>query len=178
MKRIHLLFVATYLAITLLHFVVAANSAVASDSWSSFQNGGEVEVSAANVPTEWTPSSVAWKKELAGYGQSSPVIDGSRIYVTSTSGDMKENLFVEAFDKTSGKRLWVHEAKNSSPAKNTTYVSRAAPTPVCDSSGVIALFEGGNIVALDRDGQPRWSRDLPAEFGAISSPWIGKFIRT
>jgi len=169
MKRIHLLFVATYLAITLLHFVVAANSAVASDSWSSFQNGGEVEVSAANVPTEWTPSSVAWKKELAGYGQSSPVIDGSRIYVTSTSGDMKENLFVEAFDKTSGKRLWVHEAKNSSPAKNTTYVSRAAPTPVCDSSGVIALFEGGNIVALDRDGQPRWSRDLPAEFGAISS---------
>ncbi len=148
----------------------AATRASAADSWTGFQNGGALTRHGAPAPQTWSPDQgVSWDVALAGYGQSSPVVEADQVYVTSTAGELKEKLFVEAFDRHSGKRLWVHEAKNSSPTKNTLYVSRAAPTPVCDADGVIAFFEGGNLVALDHQGQLRWTRDLVAEFGAIAS---------
>ena len=114
----------------------------------------------------WVP---AWKFKLAGYGQSSPVAAGDLIFVTSVSGAMKEQLHIEAINQQSGKRVWRHDAKNSSPAKSSNYISRAAPSPVCDDDGVIAQFEGGNIIALDRRGKVRWQRDLVADYGAIKA---------
>ena len=155
-----------------LAFSLAACSpaAVTAETWSTFQNGGVLAIPQANLPTEWSPETgVAWQVPLAGYGQSSPVVEGGVIYVTSISGDMKQQLHVEAVDLTSGKQLWRLDAKNSTPQENTSYVSKAAPTPVCDDSGVIALFEGGNVVALTRAGKPRWQRDLVAEYGGITS---------
>ena len=124
-------------------------SASRAADWTGFQNGGQPVVEAANFPTEWSAKSgIAWQKKLAGYGQSSPVVSKRQIYVTSVSGPLKDKLHVEAFELKSGKKLWQTEAENSSPVKSTTYVSKAAPTPVCDDDGVIALFEGGNLLAL------------------------------
>lgn len=158
------------LLLAFLTMIVHVSTLQAFESWTGFQNGGALTHSGARIPTDWSPSSgITWQVKLAGYGQSSPVVNGKIIYVTSTSGDNKEALYVEAFERTTGKQLWVHQSTNSSPTKNTTYVSRAAPSPTCDAAGVIALFEGGNIVALDRSGQPRWKRDLVADFGTITS---------
>jgi len=138
--------------------------------WRSFQNGGRPEVVKADCPTEWSPESgIVWERSLAGYGQSSPVIAQGQVYVTSLAGDLKETLFIEAFDLKSGKRNWKVDAKNSSPQENNGYVSKAAPTPVCDDTGVIALFEGGNILSLSAEGKVRWQRDLVAEYGPIKS---------
>ena len=33
--------------------------------------------------------------------------------------------------------------------------------------GVIAFFEGGNVLALNRKGELRWQRDLVADYGPI-----------
>ncbi len=154
----------------LLGLTFHAGGLMGGESWSSFQNGGSVTDEDRSLPVEWSPErGITWQVQLAGYGQSSPVIDDHIVYVTSTSGPSKEVLYVEAFDRATGKRLWLHEAKNSSPAENSNYVSRAAPTPVCDATGVVALFEGGNLIALDRRGQTRWARDFVTDFGAINS---------
>lgn len=140
------------------------------DGWSGFQNGGNPVVSGGNYSTEWSPESgIAWEKELAGYGQSTPVICDETIFVTSVSGDLKETCHVEAFEAKTGNRAWQFSINNSSPTESTTYVSKAAPSPVCDSAGVIALFEGGNIVALSSSGKLRWQRDLVTEYGTIES---------
>ena len=151
---------------------IAACSAVVAegaDHWSEFQNGG-ASVASNDLPVRWSPESgVAWRASLAGYGQSTPVIHGNVIYVTSTSGEQKERLHVEAFDCRSGKRLWSHEARNSSPEKNSSYISRAAPSPACDAAGVIVAFEGGNLIALTPEGRVRWQRDLVADYGPISA---------
>ena len=64
---------------------------------------------------------------------------------------------------------WNYKTLNSSPKKSTNYISKAAPTPVCDSSGVIAFFEGGNIIALNPKGEHRWQRDLTATWGPIDA---------
>jgi outer membrane protein assembly factor BamB len=138
--------------------------------WKGFQNGGLPIVPDASYATRWSPESgITWQQPLAGYGQSTPVVMGNRIFVTSVSGDLKENLHVQVFDLKTGESLWNFDAKNSSPVKSTNYVSKAAPTPVCDGNGVIALFEGGNIVALSTDGTRRWERDLVTDYGPVES---------
>ena len=137
--------------------------------WSSFQNGGRT-TAAASLPTEWSPDEkVAWSVPIPGYGQSSPVVAGEKIYCTSVSGENKEGLHVTCFAADLGQQLWKYDLRNSSPEKNSSYVSRAAPTPVCDDTGVIAFFEGGNVVALDDSGKLRWQRDLVADYGPIKA---------
>lgn len=142
-----------------------------ADKWTRFQNGGNLSLrNQTGVRLKWnTEQGIRWDVDLAGYGQSSPVIHDQTVYVTSLSGDSKEKLFIQAFDQVSGTELWKHETVNKSPEENTNYVSRAAPSPVCDAQGVIAFFEGGNVVALDAIGNVRWQRDLIADVGPIEA---------
>ncbi len=153
-----------------LSAAIDADVTVEASDWRGFQNGGNPVSSDDGLPTRWSPDSgIVWQQATAGYGQSSPVILDGRVFVTSVSGANKETLHIEAFDLRSGERKWHHTAKNSSPAESSNYISKAAPTPVCDDGGVIALFEGGNVLALTRDGKLRWELDLVADYGAIEA---------
>jgi len=140
----------------------------ASENWTSFQNGGNTSFASKAVElNDDTP--ITWEVELDGYGQSSPVKHGDHVYVTFVSGEMKDKLHMWAVNFESGKVAWKRETKNSSPEKSTTYVSRAAPSPACDANGVIAFFEGGNLVAYSPSGDLRWERDLVEAYGPIKS---------
>ena len=144
-------------------------SAEPTAQWSSFQNGGRT-LGETKLPTKWSKSDgIAWQKKLEGYGQSTPVVHGDRIFVTFVSGDMKDKCHIQALSSANGESLWKYDLDNSSPEKNTSYVSRAAPSPVCDDDGVIAFFEGGNILAVDHDGELRWKRDLVADLGPVKA---------
>jgi len=122
------------------------------------------------LPTRWSAEdNIAWKAEIPGYGQSTPIVTDGQIIVTSTSGPNKENYHLVAYSIDEGKKLWQKDFTNPSPIENTSYVSRAAPTAVADKSGYIAYYEGGLVVAVTRDGDVRWKRDLVDSYGAISS---------
>lgn len=154
----------------LLSTVFGPGGTAEAGDWLGFQNGGNPVSSDERLPTRWSPESgIVWQQATAGYGQSSPVVAGGRVFVTSVSGARKETLHIEAFDLKSGERKWYHTTKNSSPAESSNYISKAAPTPVCDDSGVVALFEGGNVLALTSGGKLRWERDLVADYGAIEA---------
>ncbi|MFO0918360.1 MAG: PQQ-binding-like beta-propeller repeat protein [Planctomycetaceae bacterium] len=145
-------------------------AALLANDWTKFQCGVENSVEQTAVPLRWSPGeNIAWEAKIAGYGQSSPVTWESRVYVTSISGPKKEQCHVTAFDLTTGQRLWQHDLVTATQAENSNYVSKAAPTPVVDASGVYCFFEGGNLVALTHEGQVRWNRNLVEEFGAIES---------
>ena len=149
--------------------VLCTGSAVAADTWPSFQNGGQIVVSTP-VPRNWSAESdIAWSAAIDGYGQSSPVVWDGRVYVTSVSGPKKETCHVAAYSLADGKKLWQHDLKNPSPVESTGYVSKAAPTPAVDANGLVCFFEGGNLVGLTHEGKPRWERNLVAEYGAIDS---------
>lgn len=139
-------------------------------SWSRFLNGGQC-TAGADLPTQWSPESnaIAWRATLEGYGQSSPVVARSRVFVTSTSGANKEQLHVTAFDLPTGEKLWQTDFVNPSPEENNGYVSRAAPTPAVDDSGLFVFSEGGVLAFLAMDGTIGWQRDLVAEFGTIKA---------
>lgn len=151
----------------LLALVISgAAQANAADVWPSFQNGGATSQVADK---SLVLGDIQWTAELQGYGQSSPVVWEGQIYITTVEGDNKDSCHVTAYDLKTGARKWQHTVANATPQENSTYVSRAAPTPVADSDGVICFFEGGNIAALTHDGRVRWERNLVEDYGALSA---------
>ena len=139
-------------------------------SWNAFQNSGHCEIKTGAYPLQWSPEkNIAWTAEIEGYGQSSPVLAGDQLIVTSTSGDNKEKYFLASYDLKTGKKLWQKEFINPTPKENNNYVSRAAPTAIVDEAGIIAYYEGGLVVAVTQDGTERWKKNLVEEFGEISA---------
>ena len=118
------------------------------------------------MPLNWSPTeSIAWRSELDGHGQSSPVVVGDSVYLTAVEGPLKEQNLVICIDATNGAKKWQKSFESSLQVKNEYLTSRAAPTPIADDQGVIAFFESGNLIALDADGNTRWQRDFVADYG-------------
>lgn len=152
---------------SLSFFASSISLSLADDArWPNFLASPSTEVKAADLPLTWSPEKgIAWKTNIPGYGQSSPIVWGDQIYLTSISGPNKEKCLLSAFDLATGKLRWTKSHDAGMPEENTIYVSRAAASPVADADGVIAFYEGGLVVAYTPDGQERWKRDLVADYG-------------
>lgn len=136
--------------------------------WTSFQNGGGAVETLSTTKFNWEADpQLVWQAEIPGYGQSSPVLLGNRIYLTTVEGANKETYRVLALDRNSGQQIWDFSRENPSPRESSNYVSKAAPTPIADPQGVISFFEGGLLVALSPEGKTRWQRNLQQEFGPL-----------
>lgn len=148
-------------------FVISLLLIPADDSqWPGFLGDGQTAIDSVTLPLKWSPTeNIAWTAPLPGHGQSSPVIVGDLVYVTSVEGPMKDENIVTAVNLNSGEVVWQKKFHSSDPVSSSTFVSRAAPTPVADAAGVIAYFESGDIVALAPDGTLRWQKSLTAEYG-------------
>ncbi len=139
----------------------------AQDRWPGFLGAEASSIAAESIPTQWSPQeNMAWKAGIPGYGQSSPVIWGDRVFVTSVEGANKEKLHVVCYAIESGKVLWDHIQQSTNPEKNSVYISRAAPTPAVDEQGIYAYFESGDVVALSHEGKFKWTASLAERFGA------------
>lgn len=138
--------------------------------WPAFQNSGQTAVAAEAIPTQWSAEkNVAWTADIPGYGQSTPIVAHDQVVVTSTSGDNKDNYHVESYTLLTGEKRWQIDMKNPSPFANTPMVSRAAPSAIATEEGFIAFFEGGVVVALDKEGGKIWEKDLVSSYGPIEA---------
>ncbi|QDU23463.1 outer membrane protein assembly factor BamB family protein [Urbifossiella limnaea] len=139
-------------------------------AWPGFRGDGTSTSAAKNLPLTWSPTeNLAWRAPLPGYGQSSPVVWNGRVYVTAVDGAEKEKLLVVAVDAATGRAAWAKEFAAGQKGKNNPMMSRAAPTPVADSDGVVAFFESGDVVALTHAGGVRWQRSLTKDYGAFKN---------
>jgi outer membrane protein assembly factor BamB len=138
--------------------------------WPAFQGPPAADLRPDELPLDWSPDrNVAWKAAISGYGQSSPVVWGSRVFVTSLSGPMKDTCHVSAIDLKTGKIEWQRDFSSATKVENSNYVSKAAPTPVADENGIVVFFEVGNLVALQHDGEVRWTVNLVEKYGELPS---------
>jgi outer membrane protein assembly factor BamB len=121
-----------------------------------------------HLPVKWTDADIAWKTTLPGNGQSSPIIWGDRIFLTSALGDGKERL-VLAVDRRDGKLLWQQTAfKMEAPEPIHKMNGWASASCVTDGEIVAAFFgRGGGLHVYSVDGKHLWSKDL----GHFESPW-------
>jgi outer membrane protein assembly factor BamB len=147
-------------------------------------------------------ANVAWQSPLEGAGVSSPIVSGNRVFVTSQAGDGRRRagnhptltqggdpksagettlmkrartdvaFIVEAFDRASGKRVWIHETKPEGdlPPVHDKH-NLASASPVTDGERVYAWFGNGQLVALDMNGRLVWSRHLGLEYSRFETQW-------
>ena len=159
----------TIVAVWLLNLAICSGGELSPSIWTEFRNGGS-SYSPGLMPLEWSPEKgIAWQKELPGYGQSSPIIFGGRIYVTSVVGPMKDECQIICLDLKTGEQVWVWKQEASSRAASNYMASRAAPTPLVDANGVYAFFDGGDLVAVNFDGSLKWARSLTSDFGKFEN---------
>ena len=79
---------------------------------------------------------------------------------------------VEAFDRATGKRSWMHEtaAVGELPPVHDKH-NLASASPVTDGERLYAWFGTGQLVALDINGKPLWSKHLGQEYGSFDINW-------
>jgi outer membrane protein assembly factor BamB len=141
-------------------------AADASPNWPGFLADGTNRTSSRNLPLRWSPDQgIAWRADIPGYGQSSPVVWGHRVFVTSIEGKNKERCLVHAFDTVAGSRLWTCEFEAGQKKAYSHMVSRAAPTPAVDARGLYVFFESGDVTKFSHDGDRDWTRSLVKEYG-------------
>jgi outer membrane protein assembly factor BamB len=154
-----------------MNFLVIALALMSTAAdWPDFLPNTRLMSVSGDLPIQWSPEqNIAWRIELPGDGQSSPVVYQDRIVVSSVEGDMKDRNLITCIDLTTGNQIWQHTFPTALEIKSSLYVSRAAPTPAADEIGVVVLFESSDVIALDWDGNVRWQRVLLEEYGAIKA---------
>lgn len=110
---------------------------------------------------------VLWKTPVPGRGNSSPIVWGKQIFLT-TSYDGGKRRSIACFDRTNGKKLWETFAPEARPEKAQGKNGHASGTPATDGERVYAYFGNAGLLCVDMNGKEAWH----ASFG-ISDPYHG-----
>ena len=111
-------------------------------------------------PDTWSETeNVQWKVEVPGQGNSSPIIWGDRIVLT-TAYDGGKRRSILCFHRSDGKRLWEAFAPVANPEGSHSKNGHASSTPTTDGEYMYAYFGNHGVLAVDFDGKRLWHQDL------------------
>ncbi len=147
-----------------------------AETWPRWRGpSGQGEVTGAGYVDRWGPEdNVLWKVPVPGSGNSSPIVWGSRIFLTTATAAGAERS-VLAFDRATGKLLWSAAAPDANPERAYPKNGHASSTPTTDGERVYAYFGNHGLLALDVEGKMVWHRsfgELNAFHGTASSPLL------
>ena len=137
---------------------------------------GQGLASGGGYPDAWSATqNVLWKAPVPGEGNSSPIVWGDRIFVT-TAYDRGRRLSVVAYRRTDGSKVWEAFAPDGRSGQGNHYTNgHASATPATDGQRVYVSFGARGLVAFDLDGKLLWHRDLgpmQAYHGTAGSPLL------
>lgn len=122
---------------------------------------------AKDLPVSWSVESgdnVAWTCDLPGIGQSTPVMVGDRIFLTTSDEDQLNAVCIA---RSTGKILWQKKMGKGREAMRRG--NMAHPSAVTDGKTVCFLFGQGTIAGFTLAGQELWKRELEDERGLLAS---------
>lgn len=163
---------------TMIMAVMVAGAAWGAD-WPQWRgplfNGVAPE---ANPPVRWDErTNIRWKTALPGRGNSSPVIWGDTIYVTTAvTGETTCQFVVLAISRKDGSVLWKKVVcEEGLPTPTHADGSWASGSPITDGEFVYAYFGSQGLYCLDRDGNVKWQKRFGVmktrnNFGEGASP--------
>src|SRR5262245_6662748 len=139
---------------------------------------GQGLATGSGYPDTWSATqNVAWKVAVPGSGNSSPIVWGDRIFLT-TAYDNGRRMSIVAFRRSDGQKQWeVFAPEGKSPYGNHYKNGFASATAATDGQRVYASFGARGLVAVDMDGKVVWHRDLgrmDAYHGTAGSPLLYK----
>jgi len=113
----------------------------------------------------WSPTrNVKWRVPVAGAGNSSPIVWGDRIYLT-TAQDAGARLSLIAFARADGKQLWETAVPPDGIERVHQKNGHASATPVTDGRMIYASFGRHGLLGFDMNGKIVWHR----KFGTINN---------
>jgi outer membrane protein assembly factor BamB len=148
--------------------VLAMACAALGGDWMQWR-GPELNGScdAKNLPSTWSTASgenIAWTCDLPGTGQSTPIVAGNRIFVTTS---LDNQLHAVCIDRVSGKIAWDKKVgKGRDMPRNG---NAAHPSAVTDGKTVCFLYGQGSMVAFTLDGKQLWERELEDQYGLLAT---------
>lgn len=165
-------------------FLVSISTTVSADDWKQFRGPGGLGLSAEeNLPVEWNDNkNVAWKAALPGYGASSPITLGEKIYVTCYSGygtDESQSmddltLHVTCLNRKDGNLVWDEKVKPKLPeSERVRDHGYAGPTPATDGEHLYVFFGKTGVLKFDLGGKQIWQTDVGSKthgWGCGTSP--------
>jgi len=139
----------------------------AAENWPHWRGPSHDGISSAEaVPAEWSrEENVRWRLDLPGPAQSTPIVWGEKIFLTSAEGD---DLLLLAVD-TSGKVLWRREIDDGNYDARQGEGSAASPSPSTDGERIYVFLGTGLLAAYDFAGEELWRTELREKYGPFKT---------
>ena len=149
------------LTITGFFAVASWPSTQVNADWNRFRGeNGQGVIEQCNVPLPWAESDVAWKIELPGKGNGSPIVVGKTVFIMSAEAESQR--YALAYDLVSGKELW-RKPFATQAHKVHAKSSYASCTPCANSSAVFFAWaspENLTVKAFSHAGDELWTKNF------------------
>jgi len=171
-------------------FVALSSILSMGADWTRFRGPGATGVSDdTGLPVTWSADeNIVWKTALPGFGASSPITLGDKIFLTCYSGyglDRDEpgeqdslRHHVLCVNRADGKLVWGKKAKARPPmagydSGQVNLHGYASSTPATDGDAVYFFFGRSGVIAVSVTGKPLWHTLVGHEthmWGTAASP--------
>jgi outer membrane protein assembly factor BamB len=175
---------ARWLLAAIITFVFVAT--LRAENWPQWRGpDGDGTSRDTGMPVAWTEESgVVWKCKLPQWGNSTPIIWGDAIFLTSHVDD--HDLLLLRISKKTGQIVWTRKVGSGSCKREHERVkpdgqhggqafnpehNMASPSVVTDGEVVITHFGNGDLAAYDFDGNQLWLRNLQKDYGPYTIWW-------
>ena len=169
----------------------AGGQDVRASDWPQFRGPGAMGRSdALGLPLTWSDNTnIFWKTALPGPGASSPIVIGSKIFITCFTGfatspqepggmaNLKRHLL--CLNPADGRIVWDTEVPAALPEQERIRENHgyASSTPVADGERIYAFFGKSGVFAFDHDGKQLWHTTVGDKlngWGSATSPVLFK----
>jgi outer membrane protein assembly factor BamB len=157
--------------IALSAFLALISSALAGN-WPAWRGpNGDGVTPETDIPLTWSATAgVKWKVALPERGNSTPIVWGTKIFLTQPVGTKRTLM---CLDRKDGRTLW--QAGPEWTEKEVTHGTNpfCSASPVTDGERVIAWFGSAGLWCWSPDGKEQWHIDLGKQhhiWGSAASP--------
>jgi outer membrane protein assembly factor BamB len=125
------------------------------------------------LPTRWSQTeNVRWSVKLPGWGTSSPVVSGSRVFVTTETNEIgKKSLLTLCYDRKNGRELWQHDFGFGVNQRTHEKSNLAVNTPAVTDDAVYVAFGNADVARYSHDGRLIWVNRYIPRFGDPKMAW-------
>jgi outer membrane protein assembly factor BamB len=124
------------------------------------------------LPVRWSNTeNVRWSAKLPGWGTSSPVVFGNRVFVTSHVKEGPKALLTLCFDRQTGTELWRHDFGFGVDQRTHEKSTLAVNTPAVTKEAVYVAFGNADIARYSHEGKLVWVNRYLPRFGDPKMSW-------
>ncbi len=145
-----------------------------TNDWSCWRGPNAAGVAdGRDLPLRWSRTeNVRWSVKLPGWGTSSPVVYGNRVFVTSESEvGGRKSLLTLCFDRRDGQQLWQHDFGFGVDQPTHKKSNLAVNTPAVTADALYVAFGNADIARYSHDGRLIWVTRYIPKFGDPKMAW-------